>query len=66
MLTVTILTAYNYFKHHFQTNVEEEYRNWNAMMINEHELIEHFSMQGSPALFLCVVWKMLIGLIIRN
>jgi mediator of RNA polymerase II transcription subunit 23 len=41
--------------------VDEEYRNWNAMISNEHELVEHFSMQGTPALILCIVWKMLIG-----
>jgi mediator of RNA polymerase II transcription subunit 23 len=40
--------------------VEEEYRNWNAMLSNETELIEHFSMHGTPPLFLCIVWKMII------
>lgn len=40
--------------------VDEEYRNWNAMLNNEHELIEHFSLQGTTPLFLCIVWKMLI------
>ncbi|OXA58541.1 Mediator of RNA polymerase II transcription subunit 23 [Folsomia candida] len=47
-------------KQQLKNMVEEEYRNWNAMISNEHELIEHFSMQGNPALFLCIVWKMLI------
>lgn len=40
--------------------VDEEYRNWNAMISNEKELIEHFSLQGTPPLFLCIVWKMVI------
>lgn len=40
--------------------VEEEYRNWNAMINNEKELIEHFSLQGTPPLFLCIVWKMIL------
>jgi len=42
--------------------VDEEYRNWNNLQSNEMELIEHFSMQGTPALFLCVVWKSLMGI----
>jgi len=40
--------------------VDEEYRNWSAMSGNEQELVEHFSLHGSPPLFLCVVWKMII------
>jgi mediator of RNA polymerase II transcription subunit 23 len=30
------------------------------MLSNERELIEHFSMQNTPSLFLCIIWKMLI------
>jgi len=46
--------------YNLQNMVEEEYRNWNSMLSNEHELIEHFSMQGTPPLFLCIIWKMII------
>ncbi|MGH0155386.1 UNVERIFIED_CONTAM: hypothetical protein FKN15_066795 [Acipenser sinensis] len=40
-------------------NVEEEYRKWKSMTI-ENDIITHFSMQGSPPLFLCLLWKMLL------
>jgi len=40
-------------------NVEEEYRKWKSMS-NENEIITHFSLQGSPPLFLCLLWKMLL------
>ncbi|XP_072689989.1 mediator of RNA polymerase II transcription subunit 23 isoform X7 [Canis lupus baileyi] len=40
-------------------NVEEEYRKWKSMT-NENDIITHFSMQGSPPLFLCLLWKMLL------
>ncbi|XP_048106556.1 mediator of RNA polymerase II transcription subunit 23 [Alosa alosa] len=40
-------------------NVEEEYRKWKSMT-NENDVITHFSMQGSPPLFLCLLWKMLL------
>ncbi|XP_035384714.1 mediator of RNA polymerase II transcription subunit 23 isoform X1 [Electrophorus electricus] len=40
-------------------NVEEEYRKWKSMT-NEGDIITHFSMQGSPPLFLCLLWKMLL------
>uniref|UniRef100_A0A2K5XGU3 Mediator of RNA polymerase II transcription subunit 23 n=1 Tax=Mandrillus leucophaeus TaxID=9568 RepID=A0A2K5XGU3_MANLE len=40
-------------------NVEEEYRKWKSMS-NENDIITHFSMQGSPPLFLCLLWKMLL------
>lgn len=29
-------------------------------MTNENDIITHFSMQGSPPLFLCLLWKMLL------
>lgn len=29
-------------------------------MANENDIITHFSMQGSPPLFLCLLWKMLL------
>ncbi|TFK01748.1 solute carrier family 13 member 2 [Platysternon megacephalum] len=44
---------------HFKKNVEEEYRKWKSMT-NENDIITHFSMQGSPPLFLCLLWKMLL------
>ncbi|KAG8510882.1 Mediator of RNA polymerase II transcription subunit 23, partial [Galemys pyrenaicus] len=40
-------------------NVEEEYRKWKSMS-NENDIITHFSMQSSPPLFLCLLWKMLL------
>ncbi|KAM9316931.1 mediator of RNA polymerase II transcription subunit 23 isoform 5-T5 [Gastrophryne carolinensis] len=40
-------------------NVEEEYRKWKSMT-NENDIITHFSLQGSPPLFLCLLWKMLL------
>ncbi len=40
-------------------NVEEEYRKWKSMTV-EDDIITHFSMQGSPPLFLCLLWKMLL------
>lgn len=40
-------------------NVEEEYRKWKSMAI-ENDIITHFSLQGSPPLFLCLLWKMLL------
>ncbi|TRY84462.1 hypothetical protein DNTS_035817 [Danionella cerebrum] len=40
-------------------NVEEEYRKWKSMS-NENDIITHFSLQGSPTLFLCLLWKMLL------
>ncbi|XP_049612105.1 mediator of RNA polymerase II transcription subunit 23 isoform X4 [Syngnathus scovelli] len=40
-------------------NVEEEYRKWKSMT-NEEDIITHFSMQGSPPFFLCLLWKMLL------
>ncbi|KAM6324076.1 mediator of RNA polymerase II transcription subunit 23 isoform 6-T6 [Aegotheles albertisi] len=40
-------------------NVEEEYRKWKSMTI-ENEIITHFSAQGSAPLFLCLLWKMLL------
>lgn len=39
--------------------MEEEYRKWKSMA-NENDIITHFSMQGSPPLFLCLLWKMLL------
>ncbi|KAB1275213.1 Mediator of RNA polymerase II transcription subunit 23 [Camelus dromedarius] len=40
-------------------NVEEEYRKWKSMT-NENDIITYFSMQSSPPLFLCLLWKMLL------
>ncbi|TNM95059.1 hypothetical protein fugu_017818 [Takifugu bimaculatus] len=41
-------------------NVEEEYRKWKSMA-NENDIITHFSMQGSPPLFLCLLVLERIG-----
>ncbi|ODN05213.1 Mediator of RNA polymerase II transcription subunit 23 [Orchesella cincta] len=47
-------------KQQLKNMVDEEYRNWNAMISNEKELIEHFASQGTPPLFLCILWKMVL------
>ncbi|KAK6627240.1 Mediator of RNA polymerase II transcription subunit 23 [Polyplax serrata] len=39
--------------------VEEEYRNW-ASMNNENDIIAHFSVAGTPPLFICLLWKMIL------
>ncbi|XP_008216793.1 mediator of RNA polymerase II transcription subunit 23 isoform X2 [Nasonia vitripennis] len=46
-------------KQQIKKAVEEEYRNW-ASMSNENDIIAHFSVSGSPPLFLCLLWKMII------
>lgn len=38
--------------------MEEEYRKWKTMN-NENDILKHFS-QGTPPLFLCLLWKMLL------
>ena len=40
-------------------NVESEYKKWRSMA-NENDIIAHFSMQGTPTLFLCIIWKSLL------
>lgn len=42
-----------------EQSVEEEYRKW-ITMSNESDIIEHFSTKGTPTLFLCLLWKMLL------
>ncbi|XP_070556294.1 mediator of RNA polymerase II transcription subunit 23-like isoform X2 [Ptychodera flava] len=39
-------------------NVEDEFKKWKTMT-NETEIVNHFS-QGTPALFLCLLWKMFL------
>ena len=39
--------------------VEEEYRNW-ASMNNETDIIAHFSIDKTPPLFLCLLWKVIL------
>ncbi|XP_014240192.1 mediator of RNA polymerase II transcription subunit 23 [Cimex lectularius] len=46
-------------KHQLKKAVEEEYRNW-ASMNNENDIIAHFSVPGTPPLFLCLIWKMIL------
>lgn len=36
--------------------VDTEYKKWKSMA-NESDIIAHFSMQGTPPLFLCIIWK---------
>lgn len=45
-------------KQQIKKAVEEEYRNW-ASMSNENDIIAHFSVPGTPPLFLCLLWKMI-------
>ncbi|XP_066272187.1 mediator of RNA polymerase II transcription subunit 23-like [Branchiostoma lanceolatum] len=40
-------------------NVEDEFRKWKSMT-NENETVQHFTIQGAPPLFLCLLWKMLL------
>ncbi|KAL4235920.1 Mediator of RNA polymerase II transcription subunit 23 [Mactra antiquata] len=46
-------------KANLKRNVETEYKKWRSMA-NEADIIAHFSMQGTPPLFLCIIWKNLI------
>ncbi|XP_063241500.1 mediator of RNA polymerase II transcription subunit 23 [Bacillus rossius redtenbacheri] len=46
-------------KQQLKKAVEEEFRNW-ASMNNENDIITHFSVPGTPPLFLCLVWKMIL------
>uniref|UniRef100_A0A8D8DB44 Mediator of RNA polymerase II transcription subunit 23 n=4 Tax=Culex pipiens TaxID=7175 RepID=A0A8D8DB44_CULPI len=40
-------------------SVDEEYRNW-AGMSNENDIISHFGAAGTPPLFLCLLFKMIV------
>lgn len=40
-------------------SVEEEYRKW-ITMSNENDIVQHFSIQGTTPVFLCLLWKMLL------
>ncbi|KAL5016930.1 hypothetical protein ScPMuIL_006519 [Solemya velum] len=40
-------------------NVDAEYKKWKTMA-NENDIIAHFSMQGTPPLFLSIIWKNLM------
>ncbi|WAR24242.1 MED23-like protein [Mya arenaria] len=46
-------------KNSLKRNVDTEYKKWRTMA-NENDIIAHFSMQGTPPLFLCIIWKSLI------
>lgn len=46
-------------KAQLKRSVEEEYRKWKSMN-NENDIIAHFSLQGTPPLFICLLWKMLL------
>ncbi|CAH0390346.1 unnamed protein product [Bemisia tabaci] len=46
-------------KQQLKKAVEEEYHNW-ASMTNENDIIAHFSVPGSPPLFLCLLWKLIL------
>ncbi|KAK3090128.1 hypothetical protein FSP39_009382 [Pinctada imbricata] len=43
-------------KKQLRHNVETEYKKWKSL-VNESDIIAHFSMQGSSPLFLCILWK---------
>lgn len=46
-------------KQQLRTLVDEEYRNL-VTITNENDIINHFSMQGSQPVFVCLLWKMLV------
>lgn len=46
-------------KQQLKKSVEEEYRNWSSMS-NENDIIAHFSVAGTPPLFLCLLFKMIL------
>lgn len=46
-------------KQQLKKSVEEEYRNW-VSMSNENDIIAHFSVAGTPPLFLCLLFKMIL------
>lgn len=46
-------------KQQLKKAVEEEFRNW-ASMNNENDIIAHFSVSGTPPLFLCLLWKIIL------
>lgn len=46
-------------KANLKRNVESEFKKWRSMA-NENDIIAHFSMQGTPTLFLCIIWKSLL------
>ncbi len=46
-------------KAQLKRSVEEEYRKWKTMS-NENDMLKHFSLQETPPLFLCLLWKMLL------
>ncbi|KAL1116974.1 hypothetical protein AAG570_004302 [Ranatra chinensis] len=46
-------------KQQLKKAVEEEFRNW-ASMNNENDIIAHFSVPGTPPLFICLLWKMIL------
>lgn len=46
-------------KQQLKKAVDEEYRNWLSMN-NENDIIAHFSVPGTPPLFLCLLWKMIL------
>ncbi|XP_046366598.1 mediator of RNA polymerase II transcription subunit 23-like isoform X3 [Haliotis rufescens] len=46
-------------KNQLKRSVETEYKKWKSM-VNENDLIAHFSMQGNAPLFLCIIFKSLL------
>ncbi|KAK3924714.1 Mediator of RNA polymerase II transcription subunit 23 [Frankliniella fusca] len=46
-------------QHQLKKAVEEEYRNWSNMS-NDNDIINHFSEPGTPPLFLCLLWKVIL------
>lgn len=46
-------------KQQLKKDVEEEYRNWTSIN-NENDIIAHFSVAGTPPLFLCLLFKMIL------
>ncbi|KAK2720548.1 hypothetical protein QYM36_004432, partial [Artemia franciscana] len=46
-------------KQQLKNAVDQEYSRWSGMN-NESEIVNHFAMPGTPPLFLCIVWRMLL------
>ncbi|KAK7100374.1 mediator of RNA polymerase II transcription subunit 23-like isoform X2 [Littorina saxatilis] len=43
-------------KAQLKNTVDTEYAKWRSMA-NDNDIIAHFTMQGTPPLFLCIIWK---------
>ncbi|XP_014671221.1 PREDICTED: mediator of RNA polymerase II transcription subunit 23-like [Priapulus caudatus] len=46
-------------KQQLKRTVEHEYQKWKTMN-NENDIINHFSHQSTPPIFLCILWKVIL------